>query len=326
MVIRDVGLNPTRTGLLPVLNAWGPDFTVEGGAGRGEGEPVGDLVVSPSDLSGTQITGEEIPGLIDEVPILAVGAARAQGLTRITGARELRVKETDRIRAMVENLRAVGVEVEELEDGMEIQGTDRPLRGPRQEFWGPSHRHGLWSAGGPPRERDPDRRARGGRREFPGVLGTLGPRRWIRTFEGVRNDEASSRHHPGRPAGSGKSTTAREVARRLGFRHLDSGALYRALTFALLSAGIPEEEWPDLPEEAFDRFRIWLRPDGPSLRGSSWADRVLEDELRTPEVTPGCPLSQPFRPFGTGFWRPRGKPGGRGPGGRRERYGDRGIP
>jgi cytidylate kinase len=86
------------------------------------------------------------------------------------------------------------------------------------------------------------------------------------------------------PAGSGKSTTAREVARRLGFRHLDSGALYRALTYALLSEGIPEEEWPDLPREAFDRFRIWLRPDGPRFQ-VLLSDRILESELRTPEVT-----------------------------------------
>ena len=70
----------------------------------------------------------------------------------------------------------------------------------------------------------------------------------------------------------------------LGFRHLDSGALYRALTYALLSEGIPEEEWPELPPEAFDRFRIWLRPDGPRLQ-VLLGDRVLESELRTPEVT-----------------------------------------
>ena len=86
------------------------------------------------------------------------------------------------------------------------------------------------------------------------------------------------------PAGSGKSTTAREVARRLGFRHLDSGALYRALTYALLSEGVPEEEWPNLPKEAFDRFRIWLRPDGPRFQ-VLLGDKILESELRTPEVT-----------------------------------------
>jgi cytidylate kinase len=86
------------------------------------------------------------------------------------------------------------------------------------------------------------------------------------------------------PAGSGKSTTAREVARRLGYRHLDSGALYRALTYALLNSGIPEEEWGSLPREAFDRFPIWLRPAGARLE-VLLNERVLEEELRTPEVT-----------------------------------------
>jgi len=86
------------------------------------------------------------------------------------------------------------------------------------------------------------------------------------------------------PAGSGKSTTAREVARRLGYRHLDSGALYRALTFALLSAGVGEEEWPFLPQKAFDRYPIWLRPAGPRFQ-VLLGDQVLEEELRTPEVT-----------------------------------------
>ena len=86
------------------------------------------------------------------------------------------------------------------------------------------------------------------------------------------------------PAGSGKSTTAREVARRLGFRHLDSGALYRALTFALMDEGVPEDAWASLPKEAFDRFRIWLRPDDSRL-DVLFGDRVLTGELRTPEVT-----------------------------------------
>jgi 3-phosphoshikimate 1-carboxyvinyltransferase len=90
--------------------------------------------VEPSQLLGCEVGGSEIPGLIDEVPILAIGAARAQGLTRITGAKELRVKETDRITAMVKNLRAVGVEVEELEDGMEIQGGNHPLSGRVESF------------------------------------------------------------------------------------------------------------------------------------------------------------------------------------------------
>jgi len=129
LVLRDVGLNGTRTGLLPVLGRMGGRVSAEASGQGGEGEVSGDVVVEPSELVACEIGEDEIPGLIDEVPILAVGAALAQGRTRITGARELRVKETDRIRTMVENLRAVGVEAEELEDGMEIEGTDRPLRG-----------------------------------------------------------------------------------------------------------------------------------------------------------------------------------------------------
>jgi len=86
------------------------------------------------------------------------------------------------------------------------------------------------------------------------------------------------------PAGSGKSSTAREVARRLAFLHLDSGALYRALTFALLSSEIPEETWPELSRQELDRFPIRLRrtPGGLAVY---LGDRRLEAELRTPEVT-----------------------------------------
>jgi cytidylate kinase len=86
------------------------------------------------------------------------------------------------------------------------------------------------------------------------------------------------------PAGSGKSSTAREVARRLGFRHLDSGALYRALTFALLSSDIPREEWPRLSTEELDRFPVHLAISHGRLV-VMLGDRILESELRTPEVT-----------------------------------------
>jgi 3-phosphoshikimate 1-carboxyvinyltransferase len=136
LVIENVGLNPTRTGLLPVLLRMGARISgAEGGSQEGSGEEAGDLRVIPSQLIACEVGRDEIPGLIDEVPILAIAAARAAGLTRITGAEELRVKETDRIKAVVQNLRAVGVEAEELDDGMEIHGMDRPLSG-RVECFG----------------------------------------------------------------------------------------------------------------------------------------------------------------------------------------------
>jgi 3-phosphoshikimate 1-carboxyvinyltransferase len=80
-------------------------------------------------LRATEVGSEEIPRLIDELPLVAVLGARAEGTTRITGAEELRHKESDRIRALVDNFRALGVTVEERPDGLEVEGSDRPLRG-----------------------------------------------------------------------------------------------------------------------------------------------------------------------------------------------------
>lgn len=139
LVLRDVGLNPTRTGLLSVLERMGADLRIEN-ASPGDrrhhdaGEPKGDLVVRPGELRGTTIEPREIPGLVDEIPILAVLAARASGITRITGAAELRVKESDRLTALAENLRAIGVGVEELPDGLEVEGSDHPLEGRVRSF------------------------------------------------------------------------------------------------------------------------------------------------------------------------------------------------
>jgi 3-phosphoshikimate 1-carboxyvinyltransferase len=123
-----VGINPTRTGLLDVLPAMGAHITQENVREQG-GEPVADLTVQHANLRGTRVPAELIPRMIDEVPMLALLAARAAGETEIRGASELRVKESDRIRALVDNLRTIGVPVEEHEDGMVIQGTQRPLRG-----------------------------------------------------------------------------------------------------------------------------------------------------------------------------------------------------
>lgn len=134
LVVQGVGLNPTRTGLLPVLERMGGGPEIVVGDPQAEGEPAGDLRVAPSDLRGIEVGGDEIVALIDEVPLVAVLAARASGVTRITGAGELRVKETDRIQAVCANLRDLGVEVEELEDGLVVRGTDAPLRGRVRAF------------------------------------------------------------------------------------------------------------------------------------------------------------------------------------------------
>ncbi|HKJ03699.1 MAG TPA: 3-phosphoshikimate 1-carboxyvinyltransferase [Longimicrobiales bacterium] len=127
--IEGVGLNPTRTGYLGLFRRMGAEVAVIPQGPSGPGEPAGTLVGLTSTLKGITVTPDEVPGVIDELPLVAVLAARAEGETRITGAEELRHKESDRIATVVANLRAVGVEAEELADGLVVRGSDRPLSG-----------------------------------------------------------------------------------------------------------------------------------------------------------------------------------------------------
>ena len=126
VTVRGVGVNPTRTGLIDALTAMGVALSVEP-VGEAAGEPLADITVWGSPLQGAVIGGELAVRAIDELPLLAALAAHARGQTRITGARELRVKESDRIAGTVALLRALGVAVEELDDGMVIEGA--PLEG-----------------------------------------------------------------------------------------------------------------------------------------------------------------------------------------------------
>lgn len=120
ITLNNVGLNPTRTGVINVLLRMGAQ--VSHSETSTSGEPRGNVVVKGGELNATVIGGAEIPNVIDELPILAVAAALAHGKTLIKDAKELRVKETDRIAAVAANLRLMGVEVTEFEDGMEITG------------------------------------------------------------------------------------------------------------------------------------------------------------------------------------------------------------
>ncbi len=123
LLIRDVGLNPTRTGILDVLNQMDAQIRVINQREHNR-EPVGDLhVKGGKSLRGVEVPGEIIPRLIDEIPILAVAAAFAEGETRIKGAGELRVKESDRLQALSRELKKMGVPVEEFPDGLSIQGS-----------------------------------------------------------------------------------------------------------------------------------------------------------------------------------------------------------
>ncbi|MGH7896217.1 MAG: 3-phosphoshikimate 1-carboxyvinyltransferase [Candidatus Binatia bacterium] len=118
--VTNVGTNPLRIGALEILRRMGADIALERARDEG-GEPCGDLVVRYGELRGTTIGPAEIPGAIDELPILAVAAAFADGVTRVAGAAELRVKESDRIGAL-EQLRDLGVPLETTADGFEVRG------------------------------------------------------------------------------------------------------------------------------------------------------------------------------------------------------------
>lgn len=129
IVLPDVLTNETRAGFLQALRLMGASIDEAPAQAMGAGERVGTLRVRGGPLRGIHAGGAQIPAMIDELPLLACVASRAQGETVITGAAELRVKESDRIAAVVENLRTLGVEADELPDGMRIVGTTSPLRG-----------------------------------------------------------------------------------------------------------------------------------------------------------------------------------------------------
>jgi 3-phosphoshikimate 1-carboxyvinyltransferase len=126
IVIASVGVNPTRTGVIDVLRRMGADIQVESGALE-VGEPVGTIRVRHGHLGSTEIAPADVPGVIDELPVLGALATHG-GELRVTGAQELRVKESDRISALADGLRRMGGDIEELPDGFHVRGTRR-LRG-----------------------------------------------------------------------------------------------------------------------------------------------------------------------------------------------------
>lgn len=137
--VEAVGLNPGRTGFLSILQRLGADVAVD--PETGSVEPAGRVTVRGNGLRAIEIGGRDVPGAIDELPLLAVLATQADGETRVTGARELRVKESDRIAAIVAGLSAMGADIEEMPDGFAVRGPTR-LTGARLDAAG-DHRIGM---------------------------------------------------------------------------------------------------------------------------------------------------------------------------------------
>ncbi len=198
---------------------------------RVAGELVGDVEVTGKPLIATRIDADEVPRLVDEVPLVALLAAFAHGTTVIRGAEELRAKESDRIDAVTTGLRGIGVWIEARDDGFSR----------------------AWDAGAASRRtyrrarRSPDRDARRCRRRgFPRRRGD----RWRRQRRGklprllrpARLSSATMIVAIDGPAGAGKSTVARALAKRLNFRYLDTGAMYRSLTWLALRDGVRLED------------------------------------------------------------------------------------
>ncbi len=267
--LTDVCLNPTRTGAFDVLRRMGIQLRSEDERVLG-GETVGTIVVSSArgsglTLSGTVVQGPEIPTCIDELPLLACVATQCEGETRIHDAHELRVKESDRIAAVVANLQALGANVEEYDDGMRIVGPTRSLRG--NVVTHGDHRlamaFGILAAlpGNRITIDDPACVSVSYPTFWSDLARVVGPlaapmsavpsadsRLSVESAMEIGARSASGAASPlviaiDGPAASGKSSTAQWVAQRLGVRHVDSGAFYRAMTYLALQSGVEPEAW-----------------------------------------------------------------------------------
>lgn len=143
IILRNVGLNPSRTGIIEVMQGMGADIQIIN-ENTGAYEPAGDIIIKTSSLKGVTIAGDMIPRLIDEIPVIALLATQAEGVTVIKDAEELKVKETNRIDTVVNELTKLGAKIEATDDGMIIYGKSR-LSGGTVSSYG-DHRIGMMLA------------------------------------------------------------------------------------------------------------------------------------------------------------------------------------
>ncbi len=267
VVIEDVGLNWTRTGFFRIAERMGAILLgdLEEPGTESEHEPIGELDVARSPLVGTEVGGDEVPLAIDELTLVGLLGAFAEGETVVRDAAELRVKESDRIAVLVESLNALGADAEELPDGFVVRGDGGPCAAAPSTptattAWPCWARWRAW-----PRWRES--RSRGW---MPPGSPTRASRRtsgrcWATRFAAVIVAIDG-------PAGAGKSTVARATAEALGFTYLDSGAMYRAVGLAVLrEGGVPSQRARELDPDFADS------PDLRTPEVSEEASRIAQD-------------------------------------------------
>ncbi len=226
-------LSPVRRKYLDVIASMGARVSYAE-EGYELGQPYGYAATSyAGPLTSVEIGPPLVPALIDELVVLAAAACLAEGTTRISGAAELRGKETDRITDLACELRKTGARIEELPDGLVIEGLGASPRPANYDSHG-DHRIAMATAilACAARGRSTVRGIEDSAISYPG---------FISDFVRLTDSQAPVVAIDG-PAGSGKSTVAKKVASRLGLRYLDTGAMYRALTLAALREGIPPSD------------------------------------------------------------------------------------
>ncbi len=237
VTIRNVGCNPTRDGIVEILRAMGAAIELRNQRTEA-GERVVDIHVTGGQLHGVDVGPELVARTIDEYPILAIAGAVAQGVTRFADVKELRFKESDRIAAMTEGLRNLGVKVEARDDAMTIYGGQQLKGGAVRSFADHRVAMSFAVAGLVSDWRGRDRRPPLRQYIVPDVLRFVG----ANLFALTAGTEDSRPNPKGNrliiaidgPSGAGKSTLAKRLAKELGFIYLDTGALYRALALKVL--------------------------------------------------------------------------------------------
>lgn len=272
-LLKNVGMNPTRTGIYDALIEMGADITLENERMSGA-EPVADMRVRYAPLHGITLREQDIPRLIDEIPILAVAAMFAEGKTVIRGAGELRVKETDRIMAVCREFGKMGAMIEELSDGMIITGGASLHTADCDSYDDHRMAMALAIAGV----------AADGVRILNAHCADISYPTFYQELSRLAENKIALAIDG--PAGAGKSTVAKQVAKRLGYVYVDTGAMFRVVALKALEADTREKEAIAQLAENVDLTMTYK--DG-NLEVFADGKNVTSD-IRTPEVTALVPM------------------------------------